>query len=318
MRPTISATLNDEVSDHVDVYKLRIEHTAAKTIARDTFEEETRCREPWYQDGSGDKRSQFAVCPACDNPIQLIGLYELPANVDKPFGRHTASGIQGLAPSNPEAREYCPYFKPRQHDRAARKERFDGTPRKILMLLIEQFDRVVYVIEKQTKVVFSSNALKGMLERYKGERGYMYTGATLRNVPWIFAYLSDATDLFAQKAVGNAELSNAILERAPEARIDENGRVSANERPGEKKPFVDLKMSFIRHRITKDIEEAGLVETMELVVSRQKNRDLVNIHQQVIKFDHDWFERLIQLPADHEHRRLDRVALAKQVLGSLL
>lgn len=302
----------------MDVYKLRIEHTAAKTITRDTFEAETRCREPWYQDSAGNKRSQFAVCPACDNPIQLIGLYELPANVSKPFGRHKETGIQGLAPGNPEARENCPYFNPRQHNRAERKEGFDGIPRKILMLLIEQFDRVVYIIEKQAKVEFSAKALKGMLDRYKGERGYMYTGATLRNVPWIFAYLSDATDLFAQKVVGNAELSNAILNYAPEARINEYGRVSLNERPGEKKPFVDLKMSFIHHRMTKNTEEGGLVETMEMVVSRPKDRDFVNIHQQVIEFDHNWFENLIQLPADHERRRLDRVALAKQALGSLL
>lgn len=302
----------------MDVYKLRIEHTGAKAIARETFEEETRCREPWYQDGSGNRRSQFAVCPACDNPIQLIGLYELPPNVHQPFGKHTTSGINGLAASNHEARENCPYFKPRQHDRAARKEQFDGTPRKILMLLIEQFDRVAYIIEKQTKVELSSAALKGMLERYKGERGYMYTGATLRNVPWIFAYLSDATDLFAQKVVSNAELSNAILSSVPEARIDENGRVLANEKPGEKRLFVDLKMSFIRHRITKDVDEAGLVETMELVVSRQHKRELENIYRQVIEFDHIWFERLIQLPADHKQRRRDRMALAREVLGDLL
>jgi hypothetical protein len=184
--------------------------------------------------------------------------------------------------------------------------------------MIQQFDRVIYIIEKQTQVLFSSNALKGMLERYKGERGYMYTGATLRNVPWIFAYMSDATDLFAQRIAGNEALSRAILQRAPEALIDENGRVSANQRAGEKKPFVDMKMSFIRHRITKDTEESGLVETMELVVSLRQNRELVNIHQQVVEFDHDWFERLIQLPADHKQRRLDRVALAKQVLGGLL
>lgn len=289
----------------MNVYKLCIEHTAAKSITKEAFEEETRCREPWYQDGSNNRRSQFAICPACDNPIQLIGLYELPANVGKPYGKHTVSGIQGLASSNPEAREHCPYFKPRQHDKTARKQRFDGTPQKILTLLIEQFDRVAYIIEKQTKVVFSSNALKGMLERYKGERGYMYTGATLRNVPWIFAYMSDATDLFAQKIVDNAKLSGAIIERAPEARIDENGRLSANERPGEKKPFVDLKLSFIQHRITRDAEDAGLTENMELVVSRLQHGTLTNIHQEAIEFDHDWFERLIQLPVDHKHRRLD-------------
>lgn len=51
--------------------------------------------------------------------------------------------------------------------------------------MIEQFDRVVYILEKETQLVLSENALRGMLQRYKGERGYLYTGATLRNVPWI-------------------------------------------------------------------------------------------------------------------------------------
>lgn len=54
-----------------------------------------------------------------------------------------------------------------------------------------------------------------MLQRYKGERGYLYTGATLRNVPWIFAYMSDATRLFGQKVIGNAELVKAIAAEVP-------------------------------------------------------------------------------------------------------
>jgi hypothetical protein len=303
----------------VDVYKLRIEHTGSKKIDRNTFEEETRCREPWYQDGSGSKRSQFAVCPACDNPIQLVGLYELPRNLDKPYGKHTTTGISGIAPSNLEARENCPYFDPRQHDRSSRKDGFEGTPRKILMLLIEQFDRVAYIIEKQTNVVLSDAALRGMLERYKGERGYLYTGATLRNVPWIFTYLSDATDLFGQKVTLNAVLTKAISDHVPEARVNEKGRVVANELASTgKTTFVDLKMSFIRHRFSKKSETDGLQESMELVVSRSQNRKLTNIHNETIEFDHDWFEYLIQLPADHKNRKLGRVALAREVLGGLL
>lgn len=302
----------------MDVYKLRIEHTGSKKIDRDTFEEETRCREPWYQDSTGNKRSQFAVCPACDNPIQLVGLYEIPKNLDRPYGKHTTTGIHGIGPSDLEARECCPYFKPRQHDKSARKEGFEGTPRKILMLLIEQFDRVAYIIEKQTNVVLSAAALRGMLERYKGERGYMYTGATLRNVPWIFAYMSDATDLFGQKVVTNEALAKAISDRAPGAVIDENGRLAAKELTGMKKSFVDLKMSFICHRFYRDNEAGALQESMDLVVSRSYNRELVDIHKEKIDFDHNWFEHLIQLPADHQNRRLDRVALARKVLGGLL
>lgn len=302
----------------MDVYKLRIEHTAAKPIDKDSFEEDTRCREPWYQDGSGNRRSQFAVCPACDNPVQLVGLYELPANVKKPFGKHTVAGVLGVASLDVEARDNCPYYQPRQHKQTARKSRFDGIPRKIVALLIEQFDRVVYVLEKQTQVVLSLNALRGMLGRYKGEAGYLYTGATLRNVPWVFAYMSDATPLFAQKVKGNTELTDAIGVHVPEAEVDAYGRLKTKGKPGTKGAFIDLKMSFIRHRIAKDNEAVGLLETMELVVSLGRKGGLADIHNQVITFDPDWFERLIRLPIDHVNRRMDRVELAREVLGDLV
>lgn len=303
----------------MDVYKLRVEDTAAKPISLTSFEAETLCREPWYQDGSAEKRSQFAVCPACDSPIQLIGLYELPKNVNQPFGRHTSVGIRGIAPNNPEARACCPYFNPRPRDKSERKTTFDCIPRKIVTLLIEQFDRVVYLMEMQTNVKLSQRALRGMLERYKGERGYMYTGATLRNVPWIFAYMSDATDLFGQDVGGNEQLAAAIKRQVPGAQIDRRGRLLAVDHPGPKKPFIDLKMSFIRHRISKDSEDASLNENMELVVSRKlKDSSLVEIHRETIQFEHVWFERLIYLPSERAQRNPERIALAREVLGDLL
>ena len=298
----------------MDEYKLYVEDMGGKLIDKDGFEEDTLRREPWYQYGSGDKLSQFAVCPACDNPIQLVGLYQLPENVKNPYGKHTMSGMRGIAPLDTEARDNCPYFKPRQHQKTDRKARFDGVPRKIIKLLIEQFDRVVYILEKQTHVVLSPKALRGMLERYKGEQGYLYTGATLRNVPWIFAYMSDATPLFAQKVSGNDELTKAILTRVLEAKIDSNGRLDT----GTKGAFIDLKMSFIRHRILKDNEASGLIESMVLVVSQSLKGDLVDVHKDVITFESRWFERLIQMPADHAYRRMDRVELAREVLGDLL
>ncbi|AZD25457.1 hypothetical protein C4K24_6199 [Pseudomonas chlororaphis subsp. aurantiaca] len=315
---TIKKLSINTVSTKMDVYKLRIEDTESKIIDKDLFEAETFRREPWYQPGSGDKLAQFAVCPACDNPVQLVGLYELPPNVKNPYGKHATKSIQGIAPFDGEARNDCPYFKPRQHKKSDRKAGFDGVPRKILKLLIEQFDRVVYILEKQTQVVLSEKALRGMLQRYKGERGYLYTGATLRNVPWIFAYMSDATRLFGQKIDGNVELVKAIASEVLGAEIGENGRLGTKNLPGSKVPFIDLKMSFIRHRIVKDNEASGLVESMEFVVSQPCKGELVYIHKDVIKFDPDWFERLIRMPGDHPYRRMDRVNVAREELGDLL
>jgi hypothetical protein len=298
----------------MDEYKLYVDDTSGKLIDKDQFEADTLRREPWYQSGSGEKLSQFAVCPACDNPIQLVGLYQLPENVKNPYGKHTMSGIRNIAPLDTEARDNCPYFKPRQHQKSDRKARFDGLPRKIIKLMIEQFDRVVYILEKQTQVVLSPRALRGMLERYRGEQGYLYTGATLRNVPWIFAYMSDATPLFAQKVNGNDKLTKAVLTHVPKAKIDSNGRLDT----ATKGAFIDLKMSFIRHRIIKDSEASGLIESMVFVVSQSLKGELVDVYKDVITFESRWFERLIQMPVDHPYRRMDRVELAREVLGDLL
>lgn len=105
----------------MDVYKLRIEDTESKIIDKEGFEAETFRRDPWYQPGSAGKLAQFAVCPACDNPVQLVGLYELPPNVKNPFGKHATKSIRGIAPFDSEARNDCPYFKPRQHKKTERK-----------------------------------------------------------------------------------------------------------------------------------------------------------------------------------------------------
>lgn len=299
----------------MDEYKLKVEDLVGQPIDKSAYETATMRREPWYQAGSGDKLSQFAVCPACDNPIQLVGLYHLPANVSGPYGKHTTSGIKGIASLDTEARDHCPNFKPRQHQKTDRKTKFDGVPRRIVKILIEQFDRVVYILERQTQVQLSDKALRGMLERYKGEQGYLYTGATLRNVPWIFAYMSDATPLFAQRVNGNTELTNAIRTQVPAANVDAKGRLGAALQPAGKGAFIDLKMSFIQHRIVKESEASGLKESMVLVVSHSQKGVLKDVFKQELPFETRWFDNLIQMPDDDPRRRMEKVDLAKEVLG---
>ena len=56
----------------MDTYKLRPKWTKINTISKENFEKDTGKLEPYYQ---VDRDSQYAVCPACDNPISIIGLY---------------------------------------------------------------------------------------------------------------------------------------------------------------------------------------------------------------------------------------------------
>ena len=293
----------------MNVYKVRVSDQKGKPIDRTDFEEDTKRLAPWYVDG---RDTQFAVCPACDNPIEIVGLYHLPPNINNPYGRHFARDVGGLAKANEEAREDCPYFNPRQHDKGARKRSVDGVPKKILELLIDQFDRVIFAIEECTGLKLSENFIISMLERYRGERGYLYTGATLMNVPWIFAYMSDGRSLYGQLVAGNPELVKSLSALVPGADTD-SGRLLKKVLPSGKSAYITPTVCFLDHRV-RPKEDSGVLETMIMVVT-EGGKD---IYRQVIEFNYQHFSWLIGLPADHPKRRLELVTLAKQKLGNLL
>lgn len=301
----------------MDVYKTRPDETSHRTISRQNFEEDTLCRYPWYQTNDRGKEVHVAVCPACDNPIQIIGLYKLPGNMQRPYGKHLARGVTHLAGNNPEARENCPYFKPRQHKKTDRRESIEGTPLKILNLLISQFDRVNYLLRRHTGIAFSKNLLRKMLSKYRSEEGYLYTGATLMNVPWIFAYMADSQSLFNQNIGGNPELAEAVLKHVPAANIDPTGRVVPRTFPDGNKRFFNLEVCFIHHRQQRDSEEGGLTETMKMVVSTEANGEIKEIHKKTITFDYQHFQNLINMPEGKGRRQPELVDLAREVLGDI-
>ena len=56
-------------------------------ITRENFERVTGCKEPFEQIKDTGRASQYAICPSCLNPIQIIGLVQ--EIKSKPYGRHS-------------------------------------------------------------------------------------------------------------------------------------------------------------------------------------------------------------------------------------
>ena len=301
----------------MDVYKLRPSSAGFRKISRAAFEEDTKRRAPWYQRSRSGELSQFAVCPACDNPIQIIGLYRLPKSVSQPYGRHAGESIPRLARLDPASREACPYFKPRRYQKTDRKPCFDDQARKILQLLIDQFDRVVYLLGKQTGIWLTRKRLEDMLDTYRQMKGFMYMGATLINVPWIFAYMSNSFPLFYQKISDNPALAQAVSRSVPQAHIDERGRLTARKDNRGKTPFVAVEACFIHHTQDSNGSDGSLSETMTLVVTAPQNEERLAVYKETIAFDHDFFQRLI-CSKDDRHRQPNLVDLARSRLGDLL
>lgn len=82
----------------MDVFKTLVGEGKALMINEENFYLATRERKPYVVDRDGVK-SFYAVCPECDNPIQLIGLLRrqqdsLPR---RPYGRHVGHDVPGVA-----------------------------------------------------------------------------------------------------------------------------------------------------------------------------------------------------------------------------
>lgn len=157
-----------------------------------------------------------------------------------------------------------------------------------------------------------------MLQAYRASEGYLYTGATLTNIPWIFAYMTNSTPLFGQRIYKNNDLVKSILEAIPAADITSDGRVTSKVFPDRKKSFFDLNICFVDHQLSTDAHTGVLTETMEMMVFTKKQGRPKNVHLSTLQFDHKHFENLINLPANQANREIDLVEMAETALGDLV
>lgn len=286
----------------MDSYKLAPGPVIVKEITVANFEADTKKKLPYYV----DENLQYAVCPRCDNPIQILGLYKKLQNTDKPFGRHVAKSIAHLAKYDQEAYDFCPLARPQHPNPEARRRNTAKTPAHLLVLLKEQFDRIVYILRRDTDILFSPNLLARMLTTFIKAEGYAYSWASANNLPWTFMHMSFAHSLYGQKIREDSDLKKAILQNVPEASFDKNGRLIA-----EAGTYLSpLTFCFMNHQLA--MKNGTLDESFDFVVSQQAkdSRETRDVFCKTLFIDQSYFLNLINLPperAKREERLLDLV-----------
>lgn len=78
---------------------------------------------------------------------------------------------------------------------------------------VEEFDRIVLILRDDFGFPFSNRFAGKMLDQWFSSKGYLYTGAHLRNLPWMIAYFGPTESLYGQYIGKNSELVNAIKEQ---------------------------------------------------------------------------------------------------------
>lgn len=222
------------------------------------FESDTLNRPPFTYN-----YRNYAVCPACLNPVQIIGVKTELRNTPEPYAKHTTEEIPGLdAVIDEVSYRNCPYADPNSRQKNQRYTL--RSPSYLSKLIIElfwtQLDRIFYIIERELPISIPWHLKKQILKDFVGYKGWRHPEITLLNVPWMLLYCSNYYPLWRCE-IKDEKLRLAISKiKGVEFEENNTNVIKHDGRDG-------LGFCVIHHRIFRG-EHANIRESINFVVAK--------------------------------------------------
>lgn len=244
---------------------------------------------PWFVRGNPDRH--YALCPFCENPIQLKALYNRSEKSPAPYGSHVGKPIEGFY-FDENAQSACPYTAQGHSYRHGDKRPLDNLAKELQTTAFAEFDRIVLILRDDLGFRFSDAFAVRMLESWLTSEGYRYGGAHLRNLPWMILYFGGSANLYGQPITPNPDLVDAIDASVPASSLDSKGRLTSN---GE---FFRVELQALDHVC--EIEEGQLKERLAIRVmdytNAQSSDDAQEVFRTSVFFSPARFEGLVNTP----------------------
>lgn len=187
------------------------------------------------EDNSGKR--YFAICPACDNPTQIIGLYSKSDNIKLPYAKRYNRDTK-IAKHDERAYTYCPFASHSYSvNKNSRRENFTDFEKKIYLLARDNFDIAVYIAKRETGICFSKNKIRELARSYYESEAFMYYHATPYNIPWMFLYFSEPISYY-----GLIIQKDSIVYKYLKTREEKEVLKMGFALPNEWQKFVELKI----------------------------------------------------------------------------
>ncbi len=293
----------------MDVFKTLPGINESIPITNENYVQATRKAWPYCSKKEDGTLRYYAVCPLCDNPIQLVGLFKSVPDSIKPYGKHHKGMVDGLASYDEDAYWGCPYANPNPSKATIRRKPGSKTAAFLYALLREQFDRIIYILEKMTGIKISAAFAKKLLESYVANEGWMYYDSTQDNLPYMLLVAEPAYTLVNRHIEQGSSLYDGILKNCKTIEL-----ISVNDRYAKAVPvegkYSNVTFLLAEHR--RKVADNHLTETFSLQVVEN---DKV-VYRQRIEVDPDYLRRLIKLPEERSFRNAKLLKLAEKILLS--
>lgn len=284
-------------------------------LTKEIYEKAVANKEKYSEKGKDDEQRFFAICPACDNPIQIIGLYKKLKNTDRPYGRHYNRDTK-IAPHDEQAYQFCPYAT-RAYGKVTpdmRRKKLTDFERSIYYCVRDNFDLAIYIMKQDTGIFITESMAKNILREYLCARGYMYYWATLYNIPWMLMYFTRNRHCFGLLVRNNSELHQYLSTRQDvELESKENSNYALVKNKGQ---FLNLGYATILH--DRKVINDEVRETIQLIVSDEKKDGTPRILKYIpMEINEYRFMNLTQSPEAQKYRNQRLLDYAKELMPDL-
>lgn len=219
-------------------------------LTRETFMEKTHKSFPFYQNPNRYKTPYFAICPACNNPIQIINLFGAQYQEENTgrtnlHGRHYKNSVEGLPCYSEENYANCPLHNPVAFRMREVRDN-EQINEEICNVVENNRGKICTNIREIIGILINNNKLNRVIDGYIAARDYCYTHTNRFNIPYSILYTCNAINIFGQKVA-----DSGIGKRIHEA-IQNNctyfqfidGRIQKDT-----EDYVVLNLLVINHRV---------------------------------------------------------------------
>ena len=240
-------------------FKLRTGKNQVYSLTKEVYEKVKLLRKPYRQQEKDGSTHYFAVCPACDNSIQIIGLYAKTNSTPDIYGRHYNRDAE-IAKHNEQMYHFCPYATHKYTvNKDSRKPELTEFEKSIYYTLKENFDIAVKIIEQDTGLYITDNLARLMLEDFISCEGHMYYWATLYNIPWMLLYFLSARNCYGMLVKIDSLFYNLLKKQKDVSLVQSSMKDHWYVRNKDNK-YLNLGMSAIHHkrRVVNDTLEESI------------------------------------------------------------
>lgn len=170
-----------------------------------SFENATGNNPPYVMKNRDGKDSYFAICPLCDNPVQLIGLFKKDNNEIRPYGKHCIASVSGFADYNADEVEFCPFFSGTKYKGNVLVKSSDRT-NKLYKLFLEHPDAIYHVFSLSTGIIVSLGLVRKTLPSWFADEKWLFYAANKATLPYVLFYAMPSFRLYGRVVRENSEL----------------------------------------------------------------------------------------------------------------